>query len=234
MVDLATSGDYFLSADDLKSLAPDWPDALLEDYLARFRNIQALLLEIEAILLQASNNEQSIEALNVLMPQNIFGVLGKPPKIGNHQPNDVSAKNLYIGDSSVTSTQVSWTIGENLTTAYELIEGNNEYLGVRTSIGAEEMAFGNTATNPDFIFRGSGSYLFGGGDASFGGGLDVSGTVTGDIIDQTNVLIQSSTTLSDGSGAAAGTLANAPTSGDPTKWVEIDDNGTTRYIPTWT
>ena len=29
------------------------------------------------------------------------------------------------------------------------------------------------------------------------------------------------------------TLENAPTAGDPVKWIAIDDNGTTLYIPAW-
>lgn len=46
-------------------------------------------------------------------------------------------------------------------------------------------------------------------------------------------LIATSVALSDGAAAALGTLTNAPVSGNPTKWVAIDDNGTPRYIPTW-
>ena len=42
------------------------------------------------------------------------------------------------------------------------------------------------------------------------------------------------TTLADGAGAQVGTLANAPTAGNPTKWISFDDNGTTRYLPSWT
>ncbi len=41
------------------------------------------------------------------------------------------------------------------------------------------------------------------------------------------------TVLTNFAGAAAGTLANAPTAGNPAKWIAIDDNGTARYIPTW-
>jgi hypothetical protein len=37
----------------------------------------------------------------------------------------------------------------------------------------------------------------------------------------------------NGAGASAGTMTNAPTAGNPTKWIPIDDNGTTRYIPAW-
>lgn len=43
----------------------------------------------------------------------------------------------------------------------------------------------------------------------------------------------SDTTCTNGAGAGAGTLTNAPAAGNPTKWVPFDDNGTTRYIPMW-
>ncbi len=42
-----------------------------------------------------------------------------------------------------------------------------------------------------------------------------------------------SSALTDGAGAGAGTLTNAPAAGNPTKWIGINDNGTTRYIPAW-
>lgn len=42
-----------------------------------------------------------------------------------------------------------------------------------------------------------------------------------------------SVALTDYVGAGAGTLANAPTAGNPTKWIAINDNGTIRKIPTW-
>lgn len=48
-----------------------------------------------------------------------------------------------------------------------------------------------------------------------------------------SILIASSATLTNGAAAAAGTLSNAPVAGNPTKWIAIDDNGTTRYIPAW-
>ncbi len=42
-----------------------------------------------------------------------------------------------------------------------------------------------------------------------------------------------SSALTDGAGVATGTLATAPSAGNPTKWIGINDNGTTRYIPAW-
>lgn len=52
-------------------------------------------------------------------------------------------------------------------------------------------------------------------------------------INNTGRLIDSIVTLTNGAGANAGTLTNAPVSGDPTKWIPVDDNGTIRYIPAW-
>jgi hypothetical protein len=61
-------------------------------------------------------------------------------------------------------------------------------------------------------------------------GLSVIGTIT---TSATTFLHRTTGTLADGAAAAAGTLLNAPAAGNPTKWIPIDDNGTTRYIPAW-
>ena len=47
------------------------------------------------------------------------------------------------------------------------------------------------------------------------------------------VLARTSAPLANGAAAALGTLSNAPVAGNPTKWVPINDNGVTRYIPAW-
>lgn len=46
-------------------------------------------------------------------------------------------------------------------------------------------------------------------------------------------LISSSVALTNGAGTAIATLTNAPVATNPTKWIPINDNGTTRYIPAW-
>ncbi len=46
-------------------------------------------------------------------------------------------------------------------------------------------------------------------------------------------LIKSTVNLANGAGALIGTLTNSPATGNPTKWVPVDDNGTTRYCPLW-
>lgn len=46
-------------------------------------------------------------------------------------------------------------------------------------------------------------------------------------------MCKTSVALNNGAGGGAGTLLNAPAAGNPTKWVPINDNGTTRYVPSW-
>ena len=45
--------------------------------------------------------------------------------------------------------------------------------------------------------------------------------------------IKSSVAFNNGAGALVGTLTNSPVTGNPTKWLPINDNGVTRYIPAW-
>lgn len=53
-------------------------------------------------------------------------------------------------------------------------------------------------------------------------------------VSEGSVLMHTVTSLSTAAATgSAATLLNAPVSGNPTKWVPIDDNSTTRYIPCW-
>jgi len=75
----------------------------------------------------------------------------------------------------------------------------------------------------------------------FGGNIGVGITPTGPyklevagaLSVASNTLIRTSVAFTNGAAAAAGTLLNAPTAGNPTKWIPVNDNGTTRYIPAW-
>lgn len=69
-----------------------------------------------------------------------------------------------------------------------------------------------------------------------GTAADTSGTLvlTDLYTNDATYIIRCKTTLTNGAGAQVGTITNAPAAGNPTKWVGIDDNGTIRYIPTWT
>jgi len=46
-------------------------------------------------------------------------------------------------------------------------------------------------------------------------------------------LLATSTALTGGATGNVPTLSTGPVTGNPTKWIAINDNGTTRYVPAW-
>lgn len=46
-------------------------------------------------------------------------------------------------------------------------------------------------------------------------------------------LLATGVTLTNGAAAQVATMTNGPVAGNPTKWIPINDNGTTRYFPAW-
>jgi hypothetical protein len=60
--------------------------------------------------------------------------------------------------------------------------------------------------------------------------LDVTGGI---FFSDAAAMLHSTVAMTNGAAAAVGTLLNAPTAGNPTKWIPIDDNGITRHIPSW-
>lgn len=64
-------------------------------------------------------------------------------------------------------------------------------------------------------------------------------TITGAVVITSTVtkadalLARTTVAFTNGAGVLAGTLGNSPAVGNPTKWIPVDDNGTTRYVPAW-
>lgn len=46
-------------------------------------------------------------------------------------------------------------------------------------------------------------------------------------------LLATNVALTNAAAAQTATMTNGPTAGNPTKWIQINDNGTTRSIPAW-
>lgn len=74
-------------------------------------------------------------------------------------------------------------------------------------------------------------------DGSFIVGTDPGGAnllrVGGALTVSSTTMIATKTSFTNGAGAFTGTLTNSPATGNPTKWIPVDDNGTTRLIPAW-
>ncbi len=151
---------------------------------------------------------------------------------------------LHIGGSGTTGTQLTLqtTTGNGTTDALVVKRGNNGGTIALTvnsnglSIGATPL--GVTAQQGDltvsrsantgaifFGYNGSQYIYYDGSKYLFAGGAIALASAT--------YLMRNTVNWTNNAAAATGTLTNAPAAGNPTKWIAIDDNGTTRYVPTW-
>lgn len=64
----------------------------------------------------------------------------------------------------------------------------------------------------------------------FGNGTTYSGVLT---LLTADPLLKTSVSLTSHAAGSTATLTNSPAVGNPTKWIAINDNGTTRYLPVW-
>lgn len=100
------------------------------------------------------------------------------------------------------------------------------------SFGAFSSYFGGSSTSGNLTFN-TGSTERGRFMTGFSVGTTSDPGVGLIYLNSASFLMRNKTSWSNGAAASAGTLANAPAAGNPTKWIPIDDNGTTRYIPAW-
>jgi len=122
---------------------------------------------------------------------------------------EVNTERLFFIDKMNGIYQLGDIIGSN--------NGNQlaiDDVARTSSLGDVNSIFGGTSIIvDDTLFR-----------VTLNGGVYINGGST---------LLHSLAPLSNSAGAAVGTLNNAPTAGNPTKWITIDDFGTNRKIPTW-
>lgn len=98
-----------------------------------------------------------------------------------------------------------------------------------TFYSAGTLSLGANATEVVFLAT-NGSTGFGAAPA---GGGTYKVEINGALSVNSTTMIRTASAFTNGAAAATGTLTNAPAAGNPTKWVPINDAGTTRYIPTW-
>lgn len=142
---------------------------------------------------------------------------------------------LYVAPTSIAS---AYTIGTHYgLRIVDIVPGAGST--VTTDYGIFVSSVTGGVTNYA-IFTNAGTVHFGGDVQATSKvivGTDPGGTdalrVGGAMTINDTKLMTTKTNFTNGAAAAAGTLTNAPTVGNPTKWIPINDNGTTRYIPAW-
>lgn len=161
--------------------------------------------------------------------------------------NDIS---LYVGGSTATSlvlsTNATFLTMSNSSAGYSSAYGGVAGFRINNASGTMQSSldFGKAsvltsrlrsdyAGNMTYVTTSAGVHQF------FYGGDSGTGTLVAQINSNgltqgvAAYLIQNLVTWTNHAAAAAGTLGNAPVAGNPTKWIAINDNGTTRYIPAW-
>jgi ATP-dependent protease ClpP protease subunit len=189
------------------------------------------------ILLSANDD---ITSLTMDLHHGLVGIGGDPSNI-------LDIFRTVNATSSIISLLNAGT--GNATADLQLKNGTSTFLirknGVGTTFGGIFRADGDllysggaggltlaTAVNQPIYFVGNGAPI---GDwnatrLSVGNALTVVGATT---LAGGAALLSTTAALTNNSAAALGTLSNAPAAGNPTKWIAINDNGTTRYIPAW-
>ena len=59
------------------------------------------------------------------------------------------------------------------------------------------------------------------------------GVVTAELKNNQTILLETTATLTNAAAGLVATMLNSPRANNPTKWVAVNDNGTTRYVPLW-
>lgn len=114
-------------------------------------------------------------------------------------------------------------------------EADSSLVGAATNYGFYSN-LGAAAANWNFYANGSARNYFN-GNTQIGSATPTAGDeklqVNGALSINSATMLRTYTAFTNGAGAGVGTLTNAPAAGNPTKWIPINDNGTTRYVPAW-
>lgn len=134
-----------------------------------------------------------------------------------------SAKKYVVQKDGTITTSLGFNTGALLT-----LQTSGFDIRMRPSAGGNFITF--QATTSHILPNTSASIDVGGSGTTFRNAF-FSGVVT---TGTAGSIGASSVTLTNAAGVAAGTITNAPTAGNPTKWIQYNDNGTTLKIPAWT
>lgn len=159
-------------------------------------------------------NEGDAAALEVA----VAGGEGDTPTTTLTFPGDAVFSASVAGDENLIVFENPTTGGTSQFRALGGIDGVDEVSLSFRATADTGVSLTQTSTNGPypFLFVGASTYTFDAGITFASASLPAT-----------------TTTFTDGAAAAVGTLTNAPAAGNPTKWIPIDDNGTTRYIPAW-
>lgn len=182
-------------------------------------------------------------ALNVAVGINVVAPTQDLDVLAN-----ILASGQHLGVGNATATKAVYSFASDTDTGLGNVEGAGNVLSlVCGGVGGFGLSLPLLALGNQVItWNGLASAFGGGGDTGISrnaaGLVEVNNGTAGTFRDlqaralfitNTTNLIRTVNAMTNNAGVAAGTLLNAPAAGDPTKWIQIDDAGTARFIPCW-
>lgn len=133
---------------------------------------------------------------------------------------------LDLSGASFTGSGVAGTTGTKFI---------NNYGGLIISQGVDINSILPGNVNGVYTFGPAGGFYDATNAATWSNAILATPAITGSAVipGGTTPILTTAAGVTSGAASGTGTLTNAPVSGNPTKWIPFDDNGTTRYIPAW-
>lgn len=180
----------------------------------------------------------SVEKRPLPFESDSFGViatsLASPGPIGGTTPGAITATTV-TAQSVTASSPVAAAIvyraktfdaSSAITPLYVFARSDDAVAGHIAFDGGTAKMMLRTTTAHNFQLGANGATVL---ELVSGGGV----LITGGVTHSSPTLLNTSVALTNGAAAQVATLTNGPTAGNPTKWIPVVDNGTTRYIPAW-
>lgn len=145
----------------------------------------------------------------------------------------VVSNSIGIGTFALVNIQGGNNIGIGFTAGGDItFGGSNTLIGTQAGLGISTGNWNTVVGNVTGLAAGlSSNVILGDGQGNIVFQYDPTNSIY--IQNSATFFLRAKTTLTNNAAASLGTLTNAPAAGNPTKWFAIDDNGTTRYIPSW-
>jgi parallel beta-helix repeat protein len=128
--------------------------------------------------------------------------------LGSADTNTFICRNSSNQLATCSSTPLTNSLTDNITDAFDLQEGTNNYFNINTTNTTENISFGNATTNPSYNFLGSGTLAVA-GSQTIAGNLDTAGTIfagTGDAFQVSSAGAVTAVGVNSGAGLLQGQL----------------------------
>lgn len=123
--------------------------------------------------------------------------------LGTANTNTYLCRNSSNQLATCSTAPLTNSLTDNVTDAFDLQEGTNNYININTTNSSENISFGNATTNPSFSFLGSGTATIAGLLRAGTGGTNGTATGAGDLYVQDALEVDGGAAITGPSGGSS-------------------------------